>query len=243
MAFSNETIPELGIVDLRHTGEESYWNMWQKTRSIWKYIYDHFLEDYDYFHLGGDDMYLLVENMRRYLKQLPNDQKPRHFGQWLPSNNMISGGPGYTLNMQAVKSFVEKALPHCEASKTVPYEDRMISKCLQSIGIFGNDTDTRDVETGEQQYHNSHPALLYSFRGNTRSYQSKIASQWESLPHPTLTNETVGPRNELQAIAPFSISFHNLYNPQSVARFHAIVYHACPENTPLGKALESHQRS
>jgi len=32
LAFSTETVPELGLVDLLHEGEESYNNMWQKVR-------------------------------------------------------------------------------------------------------------------------------------------------------------------------------------------------------------------
>ena len=74
VAFSNETIPSLGIANLLHEGKEEYNNMWQKSRSIWAYIYDHYLDDYDYFHLGGDDMYVLVENLRLFLEQVQNDQ-------------------------------------------------------------------------------------------------------------------------------------------------------------------------
>ena len=49
------------------TGEESYNNMWQKSRSIWKYIGKHFTGKYDFFLLGGDDMWFIVENLRLYL--------------------------------------------------------------------------------------------------------------------------------------------------------------------------------
>lgn len=31
------------------------------------YIYDNYYDDYDFFHLGDDDMWLFVQNMRRYL--------------------------------------------------------------------------------------------------------------------------------------------------------------------------------
>lgn len=41
--------------------------MWQKTRSIWKYIHHYYLEDYDWFLLGGDDMYYIMENLWYYL--------------------------------------------------------------------------------------------------------------------------------------------------------------------------------
>ena len=48
-------------------GEESYDNMWQKSRSIWKYIAKHYLHSFDYFLLGGDDMFYVIENLRAYL--------------------------------------------------------------------------------------------------------------------------------------------------------------------------------
>ncbi|OEU11205.1 hypothetical protein FRACYDRAFT_151906, partial [Fragilariopsis cylindrus CCMP1102] len=121
IAFSNETIPELGIYQLptnnEYSGveEESYTNMWQKTRRIWKYVHDHFVEDYDYFYISGDDVYLLVNNFRSYIQNelelLVSDSDsvsvPRHFGSWLPSKSMIAGGPGYTLNKAALQQFFE----------------------------------------------------------------------------------------------------------------------------------------
>jgi hypothetical protein len=36
-AASNATVPEIGAIDLVHKGDESYQNMWQKTRSILAY--------------------------------------------------------------------------------------------------------------------------------------------------------------------------------------------------------------
>ena len=47
-----------------HEGPESYFNMWQKIRSMWAYAYDNYRNDYDFFHIGGDDMYVVVDNLR-----------------------------------------------------------------------------------------------------------------------------------------------------------------------------------
>ena len=51
LAASNETLPSLGAINIVHQGPESYKNMWQKVRSMWSYVYDHYYEDYDYFHM------------------------------------------------------------------------------------------------------------------------------------------------------------------------------------------------
>ena len=289
VAFSNETIPSLGIANLLHEGKEEYNNMWQKSRSIWAYIYDHYLDDYDYFHLGGDDMYVLVENLRLFLEQVQNDQlivddptigvenlsegdnlrnlnrkqQPLFLGQWVgqPLNNpstedplannhtyMVSGGPGYTLNAVAVKRLVEDALPKCHVNDKVAYEDKLISKCFRQLGIVGH--DTRDATSGEQRYHDTNPAHLYSSQASSSrrgSYHSRLAYYWEGLKHPnpkalgdelSLSDVAVGPKNQLESVAPYSVSFHDLYNPIYAARVHAIVHRdVCPNDTPLGRAL------
>ena len=67
-AASNETDLSIGAIDLVHKGPEAYSNMWQKIRSMWVYAHDNFLDDYDYFHIAGDDAYVVVENMKNFLQ-------------------------------------------------------------------------------------------------------------------------------------------------------------------------------
>jgi len=66
-AASNETIHSLGAIDLPHKGPEEYANMWQKIRSMWAYAYDHYRNEFDFFHIAGDDTYIVVENLRSFL--------------------------------------------------------------------------------------------------------------------------------------------------------------------------------
>lgn len=119
MVGSNKTDVSLGTVDIPHEGPEEYNNIWQKVRSMWSYIYDNYYDKYDWFHIGGDDMYILVENFRLYLESeeikvaanggtyLPNgdetEQTPlflgRRFTYWGDTADIFnSGGSGYTLN-------------------------------------------------------------------------------------------------------------------------------------------------
>ena len=42
---------ELGILNLESKGEESYGNMWQKTRKLLFYAYENYKDSYDYFHV------------------------------------------------------------------------------------------------------------------------------------------------------------------------------------------------
>lgn len=66
-AASNTTNHWLGAIDLVHEGPEEYSNMWQKVRSMWAYAYDHYLDSYDFFHICGDDVYIVMENLRAFL--------------------------------------------------------------------------------------------------------------------------------------------------------------------------------
>ena len=66
-AASNETDHSLGAIDLLHQGREEYQNMWQKVRSMWAYAYDHYRNEFDFFHIAGDDTYVAVDNLRSFL--------------------------------------------------------------------------------------------------------------------------------------------------------------------------------
>ena len=67
VAFSTIEDPMIPSVKVEHEGPEAYDNMWQKSRSIWKYIYTHYKDQFDFFVMGGDDMFYIVENLRSYL--------------------------------------------------------------------------------------------------------------------------------------------------------------------------------
>ena len=110
-AASTLTDPSIGAINLPHHGEEAYNNMWQKTRSIWAYIYDNYMNDYDYFWLGGDDYYLIVENLLKFLGTIDSSNgEARLIGHQIPKGgiNFCGGGPDYVLNRMAVKRFVEE---------------------------------------------------------------------------------------------------------------------------------------
>jgi hypothetical protein len=67
IAASNVTDHSVGSIDLQHNGPEAYSNMWQKVRAMWAYVHEHYREEFDYFHIGGDDIYVVVENLRAYI--------------------------------------------------------------------------------------------------------------------------------------------------------------------------------
>ena len=68
VAASTATDGKYGTVNILHEGPEEYENIWQKVRSIWAYMHDNYLEDYEWFYIGGDDVYVIVENLKMYLQ-------------------------------------------------------------------------------------------------------------------------------------------------------------------------------
>jgi hypothetical protein len=131
--------------------------MWQKTRSIMGYLYDRY-QDYDYFYVCGDDAHLILQNLRNYLGHLELSRnasetlfsgqltKTRAFGLY------VVGGGGYVLNRSSLRKLVNEGVP-------LPAEDRLITTCLMTLGIFP--TDAADA-LGAQRFHSADPPFLQS---------------------------------------------------------------------------------
>jgi glycoprotein-N-acetylgalactosamine 3-beta-galactosyltransferase len=160
-AASNKIDDSIGAIELTQQGTESYGNMWQKVRSMWLYAYDHYLDQYDYFYICGDDTYLLVENLRAYLAgdeidrllhgfldqiamrypeaQKWKTQRPRPLligqPQWRGRKSRVfpAGGNGYVLNRAAVELYGQQGRPHLE-NLTDSREDVFMGEFLGSVG-------------------------------------------------------------------------------------------------------------
>ena len=115
-----------------------------------------FRRQYDYFHIGGDDLYVIVENLRLYLESeeiqlasnggryLPNGsedmQTPlfmgRRFAEGGDRDRMfISGGAGYTMNKAALKTLVVDGLPNYFPHMHTFSEDVMVATCFRKVRV------------------------------------------------------------------------------------------------------------
>jgi hypothetical protein len=238
-AASTQTVPDIAAVDLPHRGAEEYKNMWQKTRSILAFLFDNYMDDYDYFHVAGDDTHVIVENLRNYLHLLESmeggrDMRPLYLGLqalfvgrrkfgWEPVYNL--GGPGYILNRLALRRLVTEALPTCRAEEVFFGEDLNVARCLYELGIFP--VDTADV-AHRQRFFNSNPAELAVYNPFFNGRWKHVYKHWA---------KNHGWRVGLDLVSTQAVAFHHLKSPVSMRRHHAIIYNSCPVGTFLRDAV------
>jgi hypothetical protein len=224
-AASTKTDRSIGAVDLPHEGPEEYGNMWQKTRSMVAFMYDYYLQDYDYFLLCGDDTFVILENLRNYLLLLESqtggrDAQPLSIGSsfslWGVHYN--TGGPSYILNRSALRRVVEVGLPYYFADAVLSGEDMVMGAILTVLHIHL--VDTSDAANRQKFFHDD----LHLIGSDTHLWL------YDALKY------NRGRRTGRNIVSTQSVGFHKI---KSMQRFSAILYNACPMGTVLGDAQQS----
>ena len=146
---TNTQLPAVGV-DV----EEGRDFLWAKTRKAHQYLYDHHINDFDWFIKADDDTYVVMENLRHMLSRFTPEEPiwfGRRFRPYVPGGYM-SGGAGYVLSKEAVTRFVTLALKDDGICRTDPggAEDVEIGVCLHNVGV--NARDSRD-EYGRETFH------------------------------------------------------------------------------------------
>uniref|UniRef100_A0A182LTW6 N-acetylgalactosaminide beta-1,3-galactosyltransferase n=1 Tax=Anopheles culicifacies TaxID=139723 RepID=A0A182LTW6_9DIPT len=120
-------------------------NLWNKTREAFRYIYEHHVEEYDWFFKADDDTYVVVENLRYFLYPY-SPELPIFFGskfrypQYV-KQGYFSGGAGYVLSREAVRRFYEQALQDEERCSVVfETEDLQMGRCMESVNVTAGDS-------------------------------------------------------------------------------------------------------
>ncbi|XP_063609456.1 glycoprotein-N-acetylgalactosamine 3-beta-galactosyltransferase 1-like [Penaeus indicus] len=118
--MSTKNDEKLGAVALNTS--EGYYNLWGKTKAAFKYVYDHHLDEYDWFLKADDDTYTIMENMR-YMLCSYDPKYPIYFGSKFRrfyKEGFLGGGSGYVLSREATRKLVEEAMPNktkCKAGE------------------------------------------------------------------------------------------------------------------------------
>eukprot|EP00522_Entomoneis_paludosa_P001980 CAMPEP_0172472210 /NCGR_PEP_ID=MMETSP1065-20121228/68219_1 /TAXON_ID=265537 /ORGANISM="Amphiprora paludosa, Strain CCMP125" /LENGTH=407 /DNA_ID=CAMNT_0013230341 /DNA_START=301 /DNA_END=1524 /DNA_ORIENTATION=+ len=220
--------------------EGAYKGMWQKVRAILSYLYDNFLKDhdYDYYHLCGDDTFLIIENLKAFLvspsvtRHEQEENKPLFSGFWMHSPHWkenkkypddfyyLGGGSGYTLGRSALQQFVEKAIPICRPNKEAPQEDLLVSWCFKDI-LNVSGFDTRDA-SGAHRYHqlpvDRYMLFPHKKKFGISTFLFKSAMEFMQKEHgfPLLWGSDY--------LSNSSISFHMLKSPFDLKRYEVLLY-------------------
>ena len=231
LAGANFTDPTLGALNVRHVGPEDYSNMWHKIRAMWEYAYEHYLDDFDYFHIGGDDHYVIVENLQTLVgnwKGTWKEDEPLFLGMSFgdfPNPKRFrycGGGGGYTLNRAALTLLMDELWykPECWPYYRTSEEDRMMARCFRAVGIQCMDTNDEHNET---RYHH-HDAQSHG------SWTMKKRASW--WPHALRDHHGIAQLEQMGQISESSVSFHLKHGPEVdrsilMRRYHALIYGLC----------------
>mmetsp|Transcript_14649 Transcript_14649/g.40714 ORF Transcript_14649/g.40714 Transcript_14649/m.40714 type:complete len:468 (-) Transcript_14649:580-1983(-) len=249
MTASTETNHTLATIDLPHFGQYQgeYNGIWQKVRSIVSYIYDNFLDDYDFFFICGDDTYVIMENLKQFLTSPdfveyaggndypnmiytgaithPNYLKEKYGEEFY----YMGGGSGYVINRSTVKALVEEVFPVCERDTDDSMEDLYMGWCLRNVlNVTGY--DSRDANGGER-FVSVDPVMRAALRprkkrekkfAEPKKYFLRMQLRWQWR---TLGWET---QYFVQAISPGAISFHLAHPPAKMKRWERLFYRMSP---------------
>jgi len=202
----------------------SYKGMYQRVRAILAYLYDNFLDDYDFFHIAGDDVYLIVENLKEYLASEEVrkwDEVPGqylfagfwvHWGGMKPGEFYLGGGSGYSISRKALKAFVEGPLQTCNTHFEGSSEDLKISECMRNL------TSNKFIYTadssGAHRYHQG-PIWNHFWLKFVKLSLTHMRSPPLSIPQHYSKHEYTSNS---------SVAFHKHYRPLEMKRLELLLY-------------------
>jgi hypothetical protein len=156
---------------------------------------------YDWFIVGGDDMFLDLDNLRAYLASSEvaaagAHERPLYLGRAVREGFHLmynNGGAGYVLNRAAMHVLTEEiARGDCFREQTVNVEDLLVGLCLARAGVAPLNTADSDRR---ERFHWHRPGS--EFDGAGRLYKQL----------------SVTSRTGVDCCSPQSVSFHYVSPP------------------------------
>jgi glycoprotein-N-acetylgalactosamine 3-beta-galactosyltransferase len=239
MAASNLTDTAIGTFNLPHDGPEVYQNMWNKVQKMWFYAYSHYLLEFDWFLICGDDTFVIPDNVRTVAAQyeaeaIQNQRKskghnakptPLYLGASIPHSKnpkrrYCGGGAGYMLNQQAVL-LLNRRIHTGECPDAVASdEDIRVARCLDDAGVQCHDTND---EAEEVRFHH----LDAQFHASWTPQRSALWL-WPKLQY---FHGIRGNQSKLQQISNTTTTFHldrskvrTRVHDRGIRRYHAILH-------------------
>ena len=112
LVMSSKEDKDFPVIGLPNT-QEGRSHIAFKAKAAWKYIYEHYRNDYDFFIKTDPDTYLVVENLLHFLLD-KDPSKPHMYGHLYTFKNshedFITGGPGEVLTRESLRLLITEAL-------------------------------------------------------------------------------------------------------------------------------------
>ncbi|UJR36370.1 hypothetical protein I4U23_029095 [Adineta vaga] len=174
---------------------EKYDELSSKVLHSLHYIYNRYRLNYDWFFKGDDDTFVIVENLRHFLRRRQSNQTSYYgYVAQTPDRFYASGGAGYVLSQKTLIELGEQILTKPDQRKschTDRAEDINIAYCLAQIGIFV--TNLRD----NHQLETFHPMTF------EQHFMGKFTKWIER-------NAQFSQKKGEECCSPLTISFHSL---------------------------------
>ncbi|XP_071101874.1 glycoprotein-N-acetylgalactosamine 3-beta-galactosyltransferase 1-like [Haliotis cracherodii] len=206
--ISSTTDPKFPTVGLNVS--EGREHLTAKTMQAFRIIYEKHINDADWFMKADDDTYVILENLRYFLKSQKKTE-PVYFGhhfKTIVKQGYYSGGGGYVLSREALKRYGEKGHDPSICRQDGGAEDAEFGKCMERLGVKTvNSTDA----LGRSRFHCFNPET-HLFGGYPEWYYKYDAN---------------GAHNGTESISDYAISFHYV-PPHKMYALEFYIYHLRP---------------
>ena len=201
-------------VPVTRTEDPKVRNIWEKSWRMWKLISHDYVESCDFFIKTDTDAFVMVENLRAYLRHF--DAETKHYmghtmlQRWGTENVKFNIGAGYVLSRASVRALgatfdniplnVDQIVGKMSCvDREGAGEDPTMSICLRDIGVLADNTqDSRGR-------HRFHPFRVVDHLNTPRVFEDWY---WGSKTRDTGIERT--------CCAAFPIMFHN-YKDHGIA--------------------------
>ncbi|KAK7096059.1 hypothetical protein V1264_005405 [Littorina saxatilis] len=214
--FSSKGDPDLPTIGL-DVGEGRQ-HLMEKTNRAFRYIYENYIDDADWFMKVDDDTYVIVENLRYFLSG-ENSSEPVYFGHhfhmpfqtWTREKFQLhyhSGGAGYVISKEALKRFGEKGKGSKQCGQYIVAEDIGFGQCMSSLGVrVSNSTDA----LGRSRFHCFPPDY----------FTQGVYPAWYHQ------HDANGAKGGIGSMSDYAISFHYI-RPMQMKLMDYLIYHLTP---------------
>lgn len=125
-------------------GTDAYEKLWEKVTLALEYIYEKYIDEFDWVLKADDNTYIVMENLRLFIRG--KGLRLEYYGHKVWNSKYYNqGGAGYLMSQLVIKRLIENGFnkscyPRDLGFRT--YEDLWIGHCFSSVNVvMGNSLD------------------------------------------------------------------------------------------------------